>query len=705
MIKKIVLLLLSLCSLPGFAQLTIENDTTYGSLFDDPIELNEVIVSSRKKNMQSKGLGNIQINTQLLKVSPSFLGEKDIIKTLQFLPGVSAGMEGSSQLNIRGGTGDQTLYLLDDVPVYNQNHTFGLFSIFNSDAINNVDLYKGGIPAQYGDKLSGVVSVSLKDGDYKKHNTSLSVGLLAGTIASDGYIIKDKLSYNVAGRRSLPDLLYKGIMGLSGEDNYSSTLFSFYDINAKLSWKLNAKNNLSWQLYNGYDDLFGSNRMAKESSGEKFSEKVGYGWKTYMTALRYYSQLKPNLLFSGNIYYIDLDNFNYYKSHLKTPGEKQKTENGKSSLLKETGGKITFEHKTSGNNTLFYGLEGAYQKYTPDYVFKKNNSQTINYHMDYIELAKFSGYANNEFHYKQWFFHAGIRFSLYDNMKNKLFVVEPRLKANYYLGEKNKFMFAFDRMYQPVNTVNEMNYNVQTDFWLPYQEKKLPASSQVSIGWKNYTTSELSLSVEAYYKKMTNLLLIKDLENYLDDHTAFETGKGTAFGAEFMAEYTKGNFTAWVSYTLSKSRRTFGVNTFPFKYDAPHSLSVFGNYNFNKSDKKVHSVSMNVQYKTGYPYYIPTTSYPTVGLPSSPSGYEEIKDIFSAEYIPDKPNTRLRNYFRIDLNYTLEKKCKRGTSAWQFSLLNATNRSNPYSVYKKDGKYKAFVLIPLLPSISFKRTF
>jgi hypothetical protein len=266
-------------------------------------------------------------------------------------------------------------------------------------------------------------------------------------------------------------------------------------------------------------------------------------------------------------------------------------------------------------------------------------------------------------------------------------------------------MLAFDRMYQPVNTVNEMNYSVQTDFWLPYQEKKLPSSSQLSIGWKNYTTSELSLSVEAYYKKMNNLLLIKDLENYLDFHTAFETGKGTAFGAEFMAEYTKGNFTAWISYTLSKSRRTFGANTFPFKYDAPHSLSVFGNYNFNKSARKTHSVSMNVQYKTGYPYYIPTTSYPSVGLPSSPSGYEEIKDIFNAEYMPDKPNTRLRNYFRIDLNYTLERQCKRGTSAWQFSLLNATNRNNPYAVYKKEEKYKAFVLIPLLPSISFKRTF
>lgn len=704
-IKKIFLFSTCLFCLPMFAQLTVEKDSIHNSIFSAPIQLSEVIISSRKRNMQSKGLGNIQINTQLLKVSPLFLGERDLIKTLQFLSGVSAGMEGSSQLNIRGGTNDQTLYLLDDVPVYNQNHTFGLFSIFNSDIINSVDLYKGGIPAQYGDKLSGVVSVSLKDGDYKKHNTSVSLGMLAGTVASDGYIIKNKLSYNVAARRSFLDLLYNGFTVLSGEQNGGTAMISFYDINTKLSWKLNSKNNLSWQMYNGYDDLFGSNKMKNDYSGEKSSEKYGYGWKTFMTALRHYSQPKSNLLFSSNIYYTDLENFNYYKNNSKTLDAKQRIENGKSSLLTEVGGRITFEHKTSDKNMFFYGVEGAYQKYTPDYVFKKNNDQTIKYHTDYLELTRFSGYANNEFRYKQWFFSTGLRFSLYDNMKNRKFVVEPRIKANYYLDKKNKFMFAFDRMYQPVNTINEMNYSVQTDFWIPFQENKLPESTQISLGWKNYATSNLSFTIEAYYKKMSNLLLIRDLENYIDFHTDFETGKGTAFGAEFMAEYTKGNFTTWISYTLSKSRRSFGANTFPFKYDAPHSLSVFGNYSLKKAEKKEHSVSMNIQYRTGYPYYIPNISYPSVGLPTSSTGYEEIKDIFGVEYIPDRPNTRLRNYFRIDLNYTLEKKCKRGSSLWQFSLLNATNRNNPYAVYKKDNKYKAFILIPILPSVSFKRTF
>ena len=703
MIKKGLLFLICLIDLPVFAQLTIEGDSAQVSLFDSPVQLSEVIVSSRVRNMQSRGIGNFRMNQSQLNVSPLFLGERDIVKTLQFLPGVSAGMEGSSQLNIRGGTNDQTLYLLDDVPVYNQNHTFGFFSIFNPDVIKNVELYKGGIPAQYGDRLSGVVSVSLKDGDYAKHHTSVSMGLLALTLASDGYIIKDKLSYTIAGRRSFLDLLYNGVMSLAEEDESAIAMISFYDINGKLSWKINDRNHLSWQVYNGFDDIYGASKTNDEDG--KYSEKVGNGWNTFMTSFRYYSQLNTKLLFSNTVYYTTLDNFNYHRSKSHVADTKYKTENGESSLLTEFGGKITFEHCVSEKNTFFYGLEGAYQKFTPGYIYREKNNQKIAYYTDHLELVKFSGYANHEFSYEQFSLNAGIRASLYDNMKNKRFAVEPRVKANYYLGEKNKFMIGYDYMSQPVNTINEMNYNVQTDFWIPYQEDKLSKSSQISFGWKNYTTSALHISVEAYYKKMFNLLLIRNLENYLDFHTDFETGSGSSAGVEFMGEYTKNKFTVWASYTLSKARRTFGDKTFPFKYDAPHSISAFGNYMLKKSEKKESSVSVNIQYKTGYPYYVPNIVYPSPGLPTHPIGYLEIDDVFNVEYIPHSPNTRLRDYFRVDLNYTLEKKLKRGTITWQFSLLNVTNRSNPYTVYMKDGRYKAFVLVPILPSISFKRSF
>ena len=688
------------------AQLTIESDSAQHTSFDSPVELSEVIVSARAKNLQSQGLGTFRINSRIVKVTPAFFGERDIVKTLQFLPGISAGMEGSSQLNIRGGTNDQTLYLLDDVPVYNQNHAFGFLSIFNADAISNIALYKGGIPAQYGDKLSGVVAVSLKDGDYQKHHTSVSLGLLAGTIASDGYLIKDKLSYNLAARRSFLDYLYNGVIALVKENKNYLIGAVFYDVNSKISWKINSRNHLSWQVYNGNDDFYIGNKDKNEKN--KIVDKFGFGWKTFMTSLKLTSQFKPNLLYTNTIYFTTLDNFGYYK-YEETPssGAKQKTNNGTSSLMTEAGAKFSFEHSVSENHRLFYGLDGAYQKYTPDYAYRITNRQKTTWSPDDLPLIKYAAYINEEVSYKRWFVTAGIRASLFDNSRNRRFAIEPRIKANYHHNDKNRFMIAYDHTYQPVNTINELNYNVQKDFWIPFQENRLSQSSQISLGWKNYTTSNLHISVEAYYKKLSNLLLIRNLEYYIDYHTNYETGKGNSIGLELMAEYTKGPVTAWMSYTLSKSRRTFGNVTMPFKYDAPHSISAYGNYVLKKTEKKESSLSINVHYKTGYPYAIPNITYPSPGLPAQPPDYYEVfKYMFSADYIPDVPNTRLRDYFRIDLNYTIEKQLKRGSRAWQFSLLNATNRSNPYAVYREnDGKYKAIVVMPILPSISYKRNF
>lgn len=264
----------------------------------------------------------MRINSKILQVSPLFFGERDVIKTLQFLPGVSGGMEGSSQLNIRGGTNDQTLYLMDGVPVYNQNHTFGLFSIFNADAVNTVDLYKGGIPASYGDRLSGVVSVELKDGDTKNHHHSVSLGLLAGTLSSEGPIVEDKLSYLFVARRSFLDLLYEGAMLAMGQGDGGMAMIKFYDVNGKLTWRLDPKNKISWQLFTGYDDLYGMNREVNEYDNEKYKESFGYGWNTLTTSLHYDSELKSNLSLKSNIYYTGLKNFNYNKSKFNSPMEK-----------------------------------------------------------------------------------------------------------------------------------------------------------------------------------------------------------------------------------------------------------------------------------------------------------------------------------------------------------------------------------------------
>jgi hypothetical protein len=685
------------------AQLIAREDSVAVDSLGKVINLSEVVIRARSKNIDSRGLGNMRINMKQLRISPLFFGERDIIKTLQFLPGVSAGMEGSSQLNIRGGTNDQTLYLMDDVPVYNQNHTFGFFSMFNSDALQSADIYKGGIPSIYGDRLSGVAAISLKDGDFNQYKHSFSLGLLAGTLASEGPILKDKLSYMVTARRSFLDLLYNGVMALVSEGGEGMAMIAFYDVNGKLSWKINPKSKLSWQIYTGYDDMYGLNKVSKDD--EKYSEKAGFGWKTMMTSLRYTSQLNPDLFLSSTLYYTQLSNFNNFKSSMDFEGKKNTLENNTSSLLHETGWRNSLEHKLNDANTLTYGLETTRQIYTPNYMYKKINSDKTTYDAADLKLYTASASVYDEYRYQDWLFSAGIRAAVYNNTEKTKFVVEPRLKINKYLGEKNKLMLAYDRMHQPVHSINEMNYNVRQDFWIPFKETILPTSQQLSLGWKSETTRDLSFSVEAYYKQMENLIMIKNMENYLDFHSDYETGKGKSMGVEWMLEYSKDRLNTWLSYTLSQSKRQFEGKSYPFKYDAPHDISAFGSYIVRQKGKNVNTLSLNLQYKTGYPYYVPEVSYPSVGLPTSSNVYQMINDIRFIDYIPQYPNVRLKNYFRTDINFTMEQQMKHGSRTWQFSLLNATARQNPYAVYKKDGRYKAFVLIPFLPSISFTRKF
>jgi len=673
-------------------EIVLTRDTTINIALEQGVTLSEVTLSA--KQIKSKGIGDVNMDMSLLKITPLFLGEKDIIKSMQFLPGVSSGMEGSSQLNIRGGTNDQTLYLMDDVPVYNQNHTFGFLSIFNSEAILNAELYKGGIPSIYGNRLSGVVNVSLKDGNYTEHHQSISAGLLAATLELEGPITKGKSSYMFTVRHSLIDLFYKGILFINGNlDSYSANLIAFQDINAKLSWHITPKTKLSWQLYNGFDDLYVTNK-GYSMDDSKYSEKYGQGWSTLTSSIRLTSNLKPNLFLTNSIYYSNLNNSKYGYQTENTNSIEQK----KSAQLGEFGLRSSLEHKTSNNNTLLYGIDASNQLYSPNRVFEKRNNESRNYKSDNLRLLTTCAYISNELKFAGWTFTTGLRASMFNNTEKTICTIEPRLKVSKFIGDNNKLMFAYDMMHQPIHSIYEMNYSIQSDFWVPFKENSLPVSNQLSIGWKNYYFKDFSVSVEAYYKKMQNLISIDNLENYLDFHTDYSVGTGQSKGIELMLEYSKNRLSTSVSYALSKSERSFNGYTYPFKYDAPNSLSSFVSYETKKTKIKKNTFSINVQYKTGYPYYIPILKYP---------GSEPISSFNpQIDNIPKYPNIRLKNYFRTDLNYTTEKKLRKGSRAWQFSLLNATAQQNPYTVYKtKNDKYKAFVLIPMLPSISYTRSF
>jgi hypothetical protein len=679
----------------------LQEDAVVSIALKPGVELSEVLVTARPvRDVEDRGLGNMRVNLSQLSVSPLFLGERDIIKTMQFLPGVSSGMEGSSNLNIRGGTNDQTLYLMDDVPVYNQNHTFGLISIFNPDALLGADIYKGGLPAVYGNRLSGVASVALKDGNMKAHRQSVSVGLLAGTLSAEGPLVKEKASYLFTARRSFIDLLYLGFMSLAGEGEISGALISFWDLNGKLTWKTSDKTRLSLSVYNGKDDLGGMNKTKDSWSNQTTVEKMGLGWMTTTASLRLTSNLSPNRFLSSSLYYSQLDNFDYY--NIKT--NEFKIKQRKTSRLQEAGWRASLENKLSNIQTLVTGLDASLQYYLPDYLIRQKNRSAERFKNGSKNLATVSVFAYDRMNLGRWTFVPGLRASFYHTDTQNKLALEPRVKLSTFVNDYNKLMIAYDRTTQPVHSVNEMNYSVQTDYWLPFNENHLPVSDQLSVGWKNYAVGNLTLSVEGYYKKMRNLIMITDLENYMDFHTHYQTGTGRSMGVEFMTQYNLRRFNTWLSYTLSKSERTFGGRTSPFKYDAPHDVSLFAGYTVRQKGDIKNSISVNMQYRSGLPYYVAELSYPSMPqgnlVPSSYTWYES-----EINYIPNYPNTRIRDFFRTDLNFTMEKRIGKGLRSWQFSLLNVTGHENPYNLYRKNGRYKAFLLIPFLPSFSFKREF
>jgi hypothetical protein len=676
---------------PFNQSMLLTSDTVVSVALESGIALDEITVLADNR-IETKGIGAMRVNISQLSVSPLFFGERDIIKTMQFLPGVSSGMEGSSNLNIRGGANDQTLYLMDDVPVYNQNHTFGLISIFNPDAILNADIYKGGIPSVYGNRLSGVASIGLKDGNMKTHRQSISLGVLSGTLSAEGPIVNEKASYLFTARRSFLDLLLKGFYMLASDGGYGMPVVSFWDVNGKVTWNISPSTKLSASLYSGNDNAGGMN--AEKDKNSNYVDKFGLGWRTSTASLRILSNIDARRFLSSSLYFLQLENYQYH--NIRT--DEYRYDGRKISRIQEAGWRTRLENRLSNRHTLSAGYDVSIQLFKPE-VFRQNKRIT---EWERIGLNTFSGFVDDELKLGNFTLQTGLRASWYHTDRKNAFALEPRIKMSVSLNDNNRLMAAFDRMTQPVHSTNEMVYAVRTDYWTPYGESRPPSAIQLSAGWKNYAIPHLSVTVETYYKQLYHLVNIQDLESYLDYHTGYQTGTGRSAGVEIMTQYSRGRLSSWFACTFSKSTRTFAGRTVPFKYDTPHDLSLFAAYDVHKRAQRKNSLSVNMQYRTGLPYYVSEISYPGLISAETANPWYYKPDI---DYIPQYPNTRIRDFFRLDFNFTMEQPMKKGRRIWQFSLLNATGRENPYNVYLLNGQYRAFLLIQFMPSISFRREF
>ena len=661
--------------------------------------LKDVTVTSSQQHMSRVlALGKISLNTTQLKMRPALMGEQDVFKYFQMLPGINAGKEGTSGLNIRGGSHDQTLILLDDVPIYNSAHAFGFVSIFNGSYIKTADLYKGYVPEQYGSRLSGVADMQMREGNRKEHHQTLQFGTLTSNVLFEGPLKKNKGAYLIGGRYFIPSILINIFENSQKSRSITIPKLGFYDITAKLSYDISKKNTLYGSFYMGNDNMgsvsYDSEAIDDQGDRLKMKGENGLKWGNMIGSLRLSSRLSSNLFLSNTLYYSHLEN-NKTTKYSTNVGDYQ---NGiTTSSLDEIGLKTNAEHNININHKLFYGVHVSHQFFSPqNVVMIRDNVETKNTYGN-PELFSVSGYMKDEWRFGNWQANIGMRYSFYSRDDLNYHSFEPRLSLSYYIA-KSALWLSYTKQTQPLFSMSQIFLSFPLDYWLPYTDtKKIPQSRQISFGGKHHFSNNFMIQAEVYYKKTENISSVYNAQDFLNKQGGAYYGDGFAYGGEILSQYSYKSFRTMASYTYSRSRLKMNQQKFNFIYDTPHDLNLFMALDTYRKSEIVHTLSANMNFKSGLPYYISKEKYPLV--PGIPSIGDEITNY------PLFVNDRLPNYFRLDLNYAMEKKTKRGKRIWQFSLLNTTGHKNPYLIYYDNNKFKAFQIIPVFPSFSYTREF
>lgn len=677
-----------------------------------------VSTSRRESNVHSTQMGKISMPIEQIKAVPSFMGEVDLLKVVQLVPGVRNAGEGSSGIYVRGGGADQNLIILDDAVVYNPGHLFGFFSVFNSDAVKNVQLYKGGIPAQYGGRLSSVLDITMKDGNNRYFQTEGGIGLIASRFSVQGPIKKNVSSFIVSGRRTYVDALIKPF--ISKESQYKGSGYYFYDLNAKLNYIFNHRNRLYLSGYFGRDVFdFVNGRQ---------SLKVNIPWGNTTATLRW------NLVFNNKLFANTTALYNDYKFNFT--GVYDNTTGRLSSGIRDLSLKHDVDYYPSPAHKVKAGFQYIYHRFTPSVVsgtqdtieFKPNVSQIKYAHEGAIYLQDDYDIAT------RIKLHAGLRYSFFQQTgPHKRYVTdadgnrtdstvygngqpiqtyggwEPRVSIRYTLHNNASLKASFTQHYQYIHLVSNSGSTLPTDLWVPSTYTVQPQRSLLyALGYfKNFSNGMYETSVEVYYKDMHNQIEYR--EGYTprtleDTETQFVFGKGYSYGVELYVNKTRGNLTGWMGYTLSKTDRKFPLlnegKKFPAKFDRRHDLSVVAIYTLNNRWK----LSASFIYGSGNAATLPQRFYIMEG-------------VISQEYSRINQH-RLPSYHRLDVSATLTPKRnpkRKWHSEWVFSIYNLYSRQNPYFIYfdqegdPQNGTFKIQAkqvsLFPILPSVTWNFRF
>jgi outer membrane receptor for ferrienterochelin and colicin len=699
----------------GFQTLMLKflpaRDTILNLELQSGTELSEVVIegSAEESIQNSTRMGTIDIPIEQIKKMPALLGETDVLKVLQLLPGVSGGTEGSSGLYVRGGGPDQNLILLDGVPVYNASHLFGFISVFNSDAINHVELIKGGFPARYGGRLSSVIDISMKEGNQKEFKGEGSIGLIASRFTLEGPIKKDRTSFIVSARRTYLDILARPLIQ-AASDGDAVAGYYFYDLNAKINHRINDKNRIYLSTYLGDDKAYSHYKEDYYKDNQHVTNKDEYGlkWGNITTAIRWNSiiskKLFSNLTATYSRYKFDI--FADFSEKIEEPGKTTVTYNNSAyvSGIRDYAIKLDFDYLPDPDHFIKFGGQAMRHLFTPGvFNYRSNQESDTTYGAKRIYATEFFGYAEDDFHITNKLkVNAGIHASGF-NVNGKFYhSFQPRVSGRYLLNSDLSFKASYAQMTQYIHLLTNAGLGLPTDLWVPATPTIGPERSYLSsAGFAYNLNSTYELSVEGYYKKMTGLIEYKEGASYIDIEkdwqTKVETGNGESHGAEFFLQKKTGKTSGWLGYTLSWTNRTFAnINegkTFPYKYDRRHDVEIAIAHELSETKE----IALTWVYGTGTAISLANTTY--AGPPTEFSGPTEV------QYYKGRNNYRMRAYHRLDLSYTQKKKTKWGERSWTFALYNVYSRRNPFFMdigYDKQGhkKFIQYSLFPLIPSFA-----
>lgn len=670
-------------------------------------QLNEVVISAEKRNenVVNPQMGLQKITVKEINNVPVLLGERDVLKTLQLLPGIKSAGEGNSGFYVRGGSTDQNLILLDEAPVYNASHLLGFFSTFNSDAIKDVSVYKGGMPAQYGGRLSSVLDIKMNEGNRKQFTTEGGLGLISSRLKVEAPIVKDKGSFMVSARRTYID----AFLALSPDSSVRGNTLYFYDLNAKANYQIDDKNTLFLSGYFGRDNL-------------GINETFGFNWGNSTVTLRWNHLFSDRLFSNTSLIY---SNYNYVIRNLMEENNFEVNSAIKNYNLKED-----FEYSLSAKHSLKFGLNAISHTIEPGKINTTGESSVNQANYESRKGIELAAYISDEWAVSDKINVVyGLRvssfsptgpgnFKTYDEDGNTIEVIpykkgqviknyinaEPRISANFQISPNSSVKAAYTRNVQNVHLMSNSTSTSPTDLYIMNSNNVKPEiADQIATGFfKNFNDNKYEFSAEIYYKLMQNQIEYRsgtDLRGNSNVEADLLYGEGRAYGIELFLKKRYGRFNGWIGYTLSKTERKFdAINSakwFNAKQDRTHDLSLVGIF---KATSRWTFSSVFV-YNTGNAVTYPSGKYQING-----------RTVF---YYTDKNGYRTPAYHRLDVSATLEgRPGRRLQSSWSFGIYNLYNRQNAFAIDFKDDPDDATktqvvrtTLFGIIPSVTWNFKF